>query len=107
MDKKWKKELRKQARQREEAAARQTLGLLPDQLRDLHDELGRSIEGLGIPCDHTPSRTRAWATRNGLDLERVCEGVRAFGGCCDCEVVLNVTPDQFGFDCLSGDQEGK
>jgi hypothetical protein len=105
VDKKRKKELREQFKRREEAAARQTLGLFPDQLRDLHDELDRSIRGLGIPCDHTLSRTRAWATRNGLDPERVCEGVRAFGGCCDCEVLFNVTPDHFGFDRLSGEED--
>jgi hypothetical protein len=107
VDKKRKKELREQFKRREEADARQALGLFPDQLRDLHARLGRSIVELGMPCDHTLTRTREWAARSGLDPERVCEGVRAFGGCCDCEVLLNVTPDQFGFDCLSGDQEGK
>lgn len=100
MDERREKELRKQYKEREQAEARRTLGLFPDQLRDLRAHLERSLGGLGIPCDHTLSRTRDWAAREELDPDRVAAAVSAIGGCCDCEVLLNVTPDQFGSDRL-------
>jgi hypothetical protein len=96
MDRNRKKELRNQYKNQEVLAARKTLGLYPDQLRELHDHLGRTVVGLGMPCDHTLVRTREWARRSGLDPEAVVRGVGEFGAFCDCEVLLNVTPDKFG-----------
>jgi hypothetical protein len=31
-----------------------------------------------------------WAEREGVDLERLHEGLEEYGGFCDCEVVMNV-----------------
>lgn len=97
MDPKRKRELKKAYKQEEFASARQKMHLLPDQLRGLRKHLEASIGGMGIPCDHTLSRTTSWAKQEGLDVERVLESVREFGGYCDCEVLFNVTPDKLGW----------
>ncbi len=100
MDKKQKKELVREFKQREISEARKKMCLAPDQLRELLAYLDEQIFGLGIPCDHTLARTETWARGKGLDVERVLASVREFGGFCDCEVAYNVTPDVFGWDGL-------
>lgn len=100
MDKDRKKQLRNHFKEQEQAAARQALGLLLDQLRDLRAHIEHSIAGQGLPCDHTLTRTREWAIQNALDPERVAEGVRSAGAFCDCEVALNLHPHEFGLDEL-------
>lgn len=45
-------------------------------------------------CDHTPAATDDWATREGIDLERLHEGLEEYGGFCDCEVLMNVDVDE-------------
>ena len=92
-----KKQLRDQYKQQELLQARKTLGLYPDQLRELQNWISNSLHGLGIACDHTLVRTREWAASAGLDPDAVAKGVAAFGGHCDCEVLWNVTPDKFGY----------
>src|SRR5437868_4088746 len=98
MDKRRKKELRRQYKEQQFAEARRRMCLWPDQLRELRGFLSEQLFGLGIACDHTLSRTRSWAEREGLDPEQVADSMRAFGGCCDCEVLNNVTLDQLGWD---------
>jgi hypothetical protein len=97
MDKRRKKELLRQVKERELAEARRKMCLWPDQLRALHSYLDEQLHRLGVACDKTLSRTRAWAEQQGLDAEAVLTSVREFGGCCDCEVLPNVTPDKFGW----------
>src|SRR5579864_7059473 len=98
VDRRRKKELRQQYKQREQVEARRQMCLDPDQLRALLNFLDEQLFHVGIACDHTLSRTRTWAAKEGLDPERVLESVRSFGGYCDCEVVMNVSPDLFGWD---------
>lgn len=45
-----------------------------------------------VDCDHQLTLTRRWAMREGVAQEAVVAGVRAFGGFCDCEVVMNAPP---------------
>jgi hypothetical protein len=97
MDKRRKKELRQQHKERERAEACRQMCLQPDQLRALLNYLEEQLFRVGVACDHTLSRTRTWAANQELDPERVLESVRAFGGYCDCEVALNVTPELFGW----------
>jgi len=97
MDAKRKKELKKTFKEQELMAARTKMCLFPDQLRDLRGHLDVTISEVGIPCDHTLSRTTEWAKRQCLDVDRVLASVREFGGFCDCEVLFNVTPDKFGW----------
>ncbi len=78
-------------------AARAKLGLDEQQLRELRNFLSGRTFGKAIPCDHTHARTEEWAGRMGVDMEAVVEGLKAFGGACDCKVVANVTPDKFGW----------
>ncbi len=91
------KALQRQYAEDERARARASLGLAEAQLKDLLAELDESIWGLGMPCDHTLGRTEDCARRNGLDVARVLEGVRANSGGCDCEVGYNARPDRFGW----------
>jgi hypothetical protein len=92
-----KKQLRNQYKKKELLNARKRLGLYPDQLRELHGYLGKTVISLGIPCDQTLTRTREWAVGVGLDPEAVARGVGEFGAFCDCEVLRNVTPDKFDY----------
>jgi hypothetical protein len=45
-------------------------------------------------CDHTLAATDGWADEEGIDLERLHEGLESYGGFCDCEVVMNVDADE-------------
>jgi len=78
-------------------AARQKLGLDAQQLRELRGFLSGATFGRAIPCDHTHARTEEWAGRMGVDMEAVVEGLKAFGGTCDCKVVASVTLARFGW----------
>jgi hypothetical protein len=62
------------------------------QLEALLDHVEAAVEAVG--CDHTPAATDAWAAAEGVDLERLHEGLEEYGGFCDCEVVLNVDADE-------------
>jgi hypothetical protein len=101
VDKKRKNALRQQYKVNEQAEAQRALGLSPVQLDSLRAYLRNVLRELKNPCDHTLTHTRQWATENGLDPVRVAVGVNSACAFCDCEVLLNVTPDQFGFDKLA------
>lgn len=98
MDKRRKKTLRQQYKEREKAEACRQMCLQPDQLRALLSYLDEQLFRVGVACDHTLNRTRTWAANDGLDPERVLKSVRSFGGYCDCEVAYNVRPHLFGWD---------
>jgi len=98
MDKRLKKELRQQYKAQEQAEACRQMCLQPDQLRALLNYLGEQLFHLGIACDHTKSRTRTWASNEGLGPEPVLVSVRALGGYCDCEAAYNVRPHLFGWE---------
>jgi hypothetical protein len=98
MDKRRKKELLRQFKEREIVEARRKMCLWADELRDLHAYLEEQLFHLGIGCDHTLARTREWAKRTGHDAEAVVGSVCEFGGFCDCEVYYNVTLDKFGWE---------
>lgn len=97
MDPDKKKALKKAYKQKELSDARAKIVLFPDQLRELRGYLSTTLDEVGIPCDHTLGRTQEWAQKAKLEVERVLASVREFGGYCDCEVLLNVTPDKFGW----------
>ena len=79
------------------AAAREKLGLSPEQFKELRAFLDGKTFGLKIVCDHTHSRTEEWAGRMGVDMENLVDVLKALGGACDCQVVANVGPDKFGW----------
>jgi hypothetical protein len=70
------------------------------QLEALLDYVGAAVEEQG--CDHTRRATDEWARRLGHDLERLHEGLEEYGGFCDCEVVMNVDPDEIFTPTRSG-----
>ena len=79
------------------AAAREKLGLQPDQFKALRAFLDGRTFGIKIVCDHTHARTEEWAGRMGIDIESLVEALKAFGGACDCKVLTDVLPDRFGW----------
>jgi hypothetical protein len=94
-DKARRKELLRHLKQQERVKARGILKLTPEQLDHLHDFLEQQVEADG--CDHTLRFTVAWAKARRKSITRLLEALEVFGGYCDCEVVLNVTRDQFGW----------
>jgi len=79
------------------AAAREKLGLSPEQFKELRAFLDGKTFGLKIVCDHSHARTEEWAGRMGVDMENLVDVLKALGGACDCQVVAKVTPDKFGW----------
>lgn len=79
------------------AAAREKLGLSPEQFKELRAFLDGKTFGLKIVCDHTHARTEEWAGRMGVDMENLVDVLKSLGGACDCQTVAKVTPDKFGW----------
>jgi hypothetical protein len=78
-------------------AARAKLGLDAAQFKDLRAFLDGKTFGIKIVCDHTHARTEEWAGRMGVDMEALVEGLKSFGGVCDCAVLAKVPPATFGW----------
>lgn len=72
--------------------ARSRLPVDRPQLESLVRHLEKSLEVRS--CDHTLALTNSWAVRNELPLDALRQGLADFGGYCDCEVVMNVDPDE-------------
>jgi hypothetical protein len=62
------------------------------QLEGLLEHVASAVAVNG--CDHTRAATDDWAAREGIDVERLHEGLEEYGGFCDCEVVMNVDADE-------------
>ena len=77
--------------------ARKKLGLQEAQLKELRAFVSGSATGVAVTCDHTHALTEEWAGRMMMDVEAVVEGVKVFGGDCDCKIGANVTPEKFGW----------
>jgi hypothetical protein len=76
----------------EQAAAAARMPLDRPQLESLLDHVDAALEVDG--CDHTPRATDSWAAEHGIDVDRLHEGLQVYGGFCDCEVAMNVHPDE-------------
>jgi hypothetical protein len=75
----------------EQAASAALLPLDQVQLESLLDHVDAAVASQG--CDHTRRSTDAWAGQHSVELDRLHEGLEAYGGFCDCEVVMNIDPD--------------
>ena len=84
--------LRNRYRDEEEERRREQLCLTREQLTALRDYLEAALEE--VPCDHRLTATLRWASAAGVDEAELRRGLAEFGGYCDCEVVLNVEPDE-------------
>lgn len=76
----------------QQAASASHMPLDRAKLEALLDHVDAAVAADG--CDHTLLATDAWADREGVDLERLHQGLEEYGGYCDCEVVMNVDPDR-------------
>lgn len=76
----------------QQAASAAHMPLDRAQLGALLDHVEAAVAADG--CDHTLAATVAWARQEGIDLERLHEGLEEYGGYCDCEVVINVDADE-------------
>jgi 2-hydroxy-3-keto-5-methylthiopentenyl-1-phosphate phosphatase len=89
-----KKKLKKEVKEQQFKKNRDILALTPNQLDDLLGFLQKRLAA----CDHSFKRTLEWIISADLDTTLVCSSLRELGGCCDCEVLANVTPDKFGWE---------
>jgi hypothetical protein len=62
------------------------------QLESLLTFVDEAVERAG--CDHDYAATDEWANSNGVAAAELHTGLAEFGGHCDCEIVLNVDPDE-------------
>ncbi len=76
----------------EQASSAALMPIDRSQLEALLDHVKAAVEADG--CDHSRKATDAWAAANGLDLPSLNVGLEEYGGYCDCEVVMNVRPDE-------------
>jgi hypothetical protein len=86
------KRLKDQYLRAQQAASAARMPLDRAQLEALLDHVDAAVADNG--CDHTRAATDDWAAREGIDLERLHEGLEEYGGFCDCEVVMNVDVDE-------------
>ncbi|PPK66854.1 DUF2695 domain-containing protein [Actinokineospora auranticolor] len=79
----------------EHKASRERMVLDLAQLDSLVTSVEASVAEHG--CDHTLHATIAWAEERAVDLESLMIGLEDQGAYCDCEVVMNIDPeDIFG-----------
>jgi hypothetical protein len=91
-DKEWRKLFRDAYKSAERASRAALIAVDYEQLEALLDYID---EELGEePCDHTTRHAERWAESNGIDWAELAEGLREFGGDCDCEIVLNVEAEE-------------
>ena len=76
----------------EQAANSALMPIDRDQLESLLDHVDAALDEAG-GCDNTPRHTDEWAEQNGVDVDRLHEGLLEFGGGCDCVVLANVDPE--------------
>jgi hypothetical protein len=86
------KQLKDQYLRQEQATSGALMPLDRSQLESLLDQVEGAVEDNG--CDHSRRATDAWATAHGVDVHPLHKGLEAYGGFCDCEVVMNVHPDE-------------
>jgi hypothetical protein len=87
MDRKRKKELKRQWQAQERSAAYAALPLWTDDMRAMFDWLNFAVPGFS--CDHTRIMTIDWLKQNGHPVEKVLAWLDDNGGHCDCEILLN------------------
>jgi hypothetical protein len=86
------KQLRDAYLRAEQASSAALMPLDRPQLEALLDHVDAAVEADG--CDHTRRATDAWATANAVDLSSLHVALEEYGGYCDCEVMMNVHPDE-------------
>lgn len=86
------KQLKKRHNQAERAVARAFVPISSEQLVALLAHVEAAVESFG--CDHTSRAVTEWAANEGVDAGDLNEGLQQYGGFCDCEVAMNVHPDE-------------
>lgn len=92
MDKERKRELKRRYADEQRREQRAWMVLGEDELNDLLDYVDARVAADG--CDHTLRFTRRWAAERERDGDELAHSLGRFGGFCDCEVVLNVAPEE-------------
>ena len=92
MDKAARKRLKDEYLRAEQARSAARMPLDRPALEALLDHVEAAVAADG--CDHTRAATDAWAEQQGVDLDRLHEGLEEYGGFCDCEVVMNLDADE-------------
>ena len=94
MDKKRKKEIKKQVVGAEHAAFLASMPLPIVQVVSLIEYVGNELHSrdpkITPACDHTFRFSNAWCVQNAVDMQAMGQWLRDHGGFCDCEVIFNV-----------------
>ena len=91
-DKARRRALRDNYKRDERERQRALMYLSEEQLESLLDYVDVELEA--TPCDHSLKHTMEWARAVGVDPIRLRDSLLEFGGGCDCEVVLNIDPEE-------------
>lgn len=75
----------------EQAARAAGMPLDRPRLEALLARLEEHLDGAG--CDHSTSITRTWALEQDVQVPGLLRSLAEYGGYCDCEIVMNVDPD--------------
>lgn len=86
------KRLKDQYLRDDQAASASLMPVDRAQLESLLAHVEDAVEREG--CDHSRKATDAWASSHGVSLPALHSGLEEYGGYCDCEVVMNVHPDE-------------
>jgi hypothetical protein len=65
--------------------------LTDEQYRELYSYVEQLVNKNG--CSHTLRRARTWLQRHGAEIRPNIAKMIDLGGMCDCEVLMNVSPE--------------
>ena len=85
------KALLRQYKQEQKTLARERMCLKKSELLALLAWLDVRLGD--TPCDHSFAHTYKWAEKSGIDRNILTASLGEFGAFCDCEVVMNIEPE--------------
>lgn len=91
-DKARRKQLRDAYKKAEREAGPKLTVIDYEQLEELLDYVEGQFDE--EPCDHSARHAQRWASSRRIDWEALAPELREFGGYCDCEIVMNVVPEE-------------
>lgn len=91
-DKERRKQLRDAYKQAEREAGPKLTRIDYEQLEDLLDYLEEQFDE--EPCDHSARHAQRWAESRHIAWAGLAPELQEFGGYCDCEIVMNVVPEE-------------
>ncbi|MCV7195916.1 DUF2695 domain-containing protein [Mycobacterium angelicum] len=91
-DKERRKQLRDAYKRAEREAGPKLTQIDYEQLEDLLDYVEEQFDEQ--PCDHSTRHAERWAESHHIQWAELAQELQEFGGYCDCEIVMNVEPEE-------------